>query len=30
VELPRCGHMPMLERRHEFARLIEEFAVKIG
>ena len=30
VELPRCGHMPMIERRHEFARLIEEFADKIG
>ena len=30
VELPRCGHMPMLERRHEFARLLDEFAAKIG
>ena len=30
VELPRCGHMPMIERRHEFARLLEEFAVKIA
>jgi pimeloyl-ACP methyl ester carboxylesterase len=30
VELPRCGHMPMIERRHEFTRLIEEFAAKIG
>jgi pimeloyl-ACP methyl ester carboxylesterase len=30
VELPRCGHMPMLERRYEFARLIEEFADKVG
>jgi pimeloyl-ACP methyl ester carboxylesterase len=30
VELPRCGHMPMIERRHEFARLIEEFADKIA
>ncbi len=30
VELPRCGHMPMLERRHEFARLLEEFAAKLG
>ena len=30
VELPRCGHMPMIERRREFARLIEEFAAKIG
>jgi len=29
VELPRCGHMPMIERRHEFTRLIEEFAAKI-
>lgn len=30
VELPRCGHMPMLERRHEFARLIDEFSAKLG
>jgi len=30
VELPRCGHMPMLERRREFARMIEEFAAKIS
>ncbi|HTZ07618.1 MAG TPA: alpha/beta fold hydrolase, partial [Acidimicrobiales bacterium] len=30
AELARCGHMPMLERRHEFARLLEEFAAKIG
>jgi pimeloyl-ACP methyl ester carboxylesterase len=30
VELPRCGHMPMIERRREFARLIDEFAAKIG
>ncbi len=30
VELPRCGHMPMIERRREFTRLIEEFAAKIG
>ncbi len=30
VELPRCGHMPMIERRHEFARLVEEFAAKLG
>jgi pimeloyl-ACP methyl ester carboxylesterase len=30
VELPRCGHMPMLERRFEFARLLEEFAAKIA
>jgi pimeloyl-ACP methyl ester carboxylesterase len=30
VELPRCGHMPMLERRREFARLIDEFAAKVG
>jgi pimeloyl-ACP methyl ester carboxylesterase len=29
VELPRCGHMPMIERRFEFTRLIEEFAAKI-
>ena len=30
VELPRCGHMPMLERRREFSRLIDEFAAKIA
>ena len=30
VELPRCGHMPMLERRHEFSRLIDEFTAKIS
>ncbi len=30
VELPRCGHMPMIERRHEFVRLVDEFAAKIG
>ena len=30
VELPRCGHMPMIERRREFARLLDEFAAKIG
>jgi 3-oxoadipate enol-lactonase len=30
VELPRCGHMPMLERRREFARLLDEFAAKVG
>ncbi|HUI05307.1 MAG TPA: alpha/beta hydrolase, partial [Acidimicrobiales bacterium] len=28
VELPRCGHMPMIERRREFARLVDEFAAK--
>ena len=28
VELPRCGHMPMLERRHEFSRLVDEFTAK--
>ncbi|SRR5579875_1773108 len=28
VELPRCGHMPMLERRYEFSRLVGEFAAK--
>jgi pimeloyl-ACP methyl ester carboxylesterase len=28
VELPRCGHMPMLERRREFSRLLDEFAAK--
>lgn len=30
VELPRCGHMPMLERRHEFSRLLEEFSAKLA
>ena len=30
VELPRCGHMPMLERRREFSRLVEEFSAKTG
>jgi len=30
VELARCGHMPMLERRREFARLLDEFTAKIG
>lgn len=30
VELPRCGHMPMLERRHEFSRLLEEFCAKLA
>jgi pimeloyl-ACP methyl ester carboxylesterase len=30
VELPRCGHMPMLERRREFGRLLDEFAAKIA
>lgn len=29
VELARCGHMPMLERRREFTRLLEEFTAKI-
>jgi pimeloyl-ACP methyl ester carboxylesterase len=29
VELPRCGHMPMLERRHEFSRLLDEFSRKL-
>jgi pimeloyl-ACP methyl ester carboxylesterase len=29
VELPRCGHMPMIERRREFARMVDEFATKI-
>jgi len=28
VELPRCGHMPMMERPHEFSHLLEEFAAK--
>jgi pimeloyl-ACP methyl ester carboxylesterase len=30
VELPRCGHMPMLERPHEFSRLVDEFTAKIS
>lgn len=30
VELPRCGHMPMLERRREFSRLLDEFCAKLG
>ena len=30
VELPRCGHMPMRERRREFSHLLEEFAAKLG
>lgn len=29
VELPRCGHMPMLERRREFSRLLDEFCAKV-
>jgi pimeloyl-ACP methyl ester carboxylesterase len=29
VELPRCGHMPMIERRREFSRLLDEFTAKI-
>lgn len=29
VELPRCGHMPMLERRNEFSRLLDEFCAKV-
>jgi pimeloyl-ACP methyl ester carboxylesterase len=30
VELARCGHMPMLERRREFNRLLEEHALKVS
>lgn len=30
VELPRCGHMPMLERRREFSRLLDEFCEKVS
>jgi len=30
IELPRCGHQPMLERRNEFSRLLDEFAAKVG
>jgi pimeloyl-ACP methyl ester carboxylesterase len=30
VELPRCGHMPMLERRREFSHLVDEFTAKIS
>jgi pimeloyl-ACP methyl ester carboxylesterase len=28
VELARCGHMPMIERPHEFSHLLEEFCAK--
>jgi non-heme chloroperoxidase len=30
IELPRCGHQPMLERRNEFSRIIDEFSAKLG
>jgi pimeloyl-ACP methyl ester carboxylesterase len=30
VELPRCGHQPMLERPREFSRLLDEFSDKLG
>jgi non-heme chloroperoxidase len=30
VEFARCGHMPMLERRREFDRLLEEHARKVA
>jgi len=30
IERPRCGHLPMLERRNEFSHLLDEFAAKIG
>ena len=30
VELARCGHMPMLERRREFDRLLEEHVRKVS
>ncbi|MGD0255258.1 MAG: alpha/beta hydrolase [Acidimicrobiales bacterium] len=29
AELARCGHMPMIERPHEFSRLLDEFSAKI-
>ncbi|HXX90022.1 MAG TPA: alpha/beta hydrolase [Acidimicrobiales bacterium] len=29
VELARCGHQPMLERPHEFSRLLDEFSAKV-
>jgi non-heme chloroperoxidase len=29
IELPRCGHQPMLERRHEFSRITDEFSAKL-
>lgn len=29
AELARCGHMPMIERPHEFSRMLDEFADKI-
>lgn len=28
VELARCGHMPMMERPHEFSHLLDEFSAK--
>lgn len=28
VELPRCGHMPMIERPHEYSHMLGEFADK--
>jgi len=28
VELPRCGHMAMIERPHEFSHLLDEFSAK--
>jgi pimeloyl-ACP methyl ester carboxylesterase len=28
VELARCGHMPMIERPHEFSRMLDEFSAK--
>lgn len=28
VELPRCGHMPMIERPHEYSHLLDEFFEK--
>lgn len=28
VELPRCGHMPMIERPHEYSHLLDEFVEK--
>ncbi|HUY64324.1 MAG TPA: alpha/beta hydrolase [Acidimicrobiales bacterium] len=30
VELPRCGHMPMLERPREFSHLLAEFSAKLA
>jgi pimeloyl-ACP methyl ester carboxylesterase len=28
VEFARCGHMPMIERPHEFSHMLDEFYAK--